>query len=59
MKKSLIAFLLGISFSINAQTYVKAENDTTVLTEYNDGRLWAYRTIGNVMDYINNGHKVE
>lgn len=46
MKKYLITFLLGISFYVNAQTFVKAENDTTVLTEYNDGRLWAYKQIG-------------
>jgi hypothetical protein len=46
MKKYLIALLLGITISVNAQTFVKAENDTTVLTEYNDGRLWAYRQIG-------------
>ena len=46
MKKNLIALLFGITLSVNAQTFVKAENDTTVLTEYNDGRLWAYRQIG-------------
>ena len=46
MKKYLIILLLGITFSVNAQEFVAAENDTTVLTEYNDGRLWAYRRIG-------------
>lgn len=49
MKKLLIAFLLGISFSAEAQDYVIAENDTTALTEYNDGRLWAYKQYG---DYV-------
>ena len=43
MKKYLIALLLEITLSVNAQEFVAAENDTTVLTEYNDGRLWAYR----------------
>lgn len=38
--------LLGITFSVNAQEFVAAENDTTVMSEYNDGRLWAYRQIG-------------
>lgn len=46
MKKCLIAFLLGFSFSVNAQDFIAAENDTTVMSEYNDGRLWAYRQIG-------------
>lgn len=46
MKKYLITLLLGITFSVNAQEFVAAENDTTVMTEYNDGRLWAYRQIG-------------
>ena len=46
MKKYLIILLLGITFSVNAQEFVAAENDTTVLTEYNDGRLWVYRRIG-------------
>ena len=31
---------------IQAQTFVAAENDTTVMSEYNDGRIWAYRQIG-------------
>ena len=46
MRKYLIALLLGITISVNAQEFVAAENDTTVLTEYNNGRLWAYRQIG-------------
>ena len=46
MKKCLIALLIGIAFSVNAQEFVALENDTIVLTEYNDGRLWAYRQIG-------------
>lgn len=46
MKNFLIVLLFGITCSVNAQEFVAAENDTTVLTEYNDGRLWAYRRIG-------------
>lgn len=49
MRKLLMAFLLGITFSAEVQNYVIAENDTTVLTEYNDGRLWAYKQYG---DYV-------
>lgn len=29
-----------------AQTFIAAENDTSVMSEYNDGRIWAYRQIG-------------
>ena len=47
MKKYLIAFLLWFTLSVNAQEIVVSENDTTVLTEYNDGRLWAYKHLGN------------
>lgn len=43
MKKYLIFFFLCINISINAQEYSKLENDSTVLTEYNDGLLWAYQ----------------
>ena len=46
MKKILTFALLVLTMSVNAQDFLKAENDTTVLTEYNDGRLWAYRQIG-------------
>lgn len=46
MKKILTFALLVLTMSVNAQDFLKAENDTTVLTEYNEGRLWAYRQIG-------------
>lgn len=49
MKKILISALIAISCSVQAQDFLAAENDTTVLTEYNDGRLWAYRQID---DYV-------
>ena len=38
--------MICLPLVIQAQTFVKAENDTTVMSEYNDGRLWAYRQIG-------------
>ena len=41
-----IIILLCLVSSIKAQTFVKTENDTTVMSEYNDGRIWAYRQIG-------------
>lgn len=47
MKKYILAILFCIVLSVEAQEYVIADNDTTVLTEYNDGRLWAYRQFGN------------
>lgn len=47
MRRILTIALLAISISVQAQDFLAAENDTTVLTEYNDGRLWAYRQIGN------------
>lgn len=30
----------------NAQTFIQSENDTTVTTEYHDGKLWAYQDLG-------------
>lgn len=47
MKKLLILALFAISCSVQAQVLIVEENDTTILAEYNDGRLWAYRQIGN------------
>jgi hypothetical protein len=46
MRSFVIIFLLCLASSLKAQTFVKAENDTTVMSEYNDGRIWAYRQIG-------------
>ncbi len=47
MKKLLyIIFLLCLATSLKAQTFIKAENDTTVKSEYYDGKLWAYRQVG-------------
>ena len=38
--------MLRMSISASAQEFLVVENETTVLTEYNDGMLWAYRQIG-------------
>ncbi len=46
MRRFYIMFFLCLTSSIRAQTFIKADNDTTVMSEYNDGRIWAYRQIG-------------
>jgi len=45
-KKIVIAILLCLPLIVKSQTFIVVDNDTTVLTEYNDGRLWAYKQIG-------------
>ncbi|MBE6301831.1 MAG: hypothetical protein E7085_08295 [Parabacteroides distasonis] len=45
----LIVLLLHLYVNLQAQTFIKSERDTTVFTEYNNGRLWAYRSLGNFM----------
>jgi hypothetical protein len=47
MKKILflIALLLNV-LVVSAQTFMKEESDTTVMSEYNNGHIWAYRKIG-------------
>lgn len=43
----MFSFLLVCaSMNLNAQTFFSEENDTTVMSEYNDGLQWAYRQIG-------------
>ena len=50
MKKLyLFITLLCLASSSKAQMLIKAESDTSVVTEYHNGRLWAYRQIG---DYV-------
>jgi len=46
MRSFVIIFILYLASSLKAQTFVKADNDTTVMSEYNDGRIWTYRQIG-------------
>jgi hypothetical protein len=38
--------MICLPLVILAQTFVRVENDTTVMSEYYDGRLWTYRQIG-------------
>ena len=42
MRNFFILILLCMFSSLHAQTFVKADNDTTVMSEYNDGRIWAF-----------------
>lgn len=49
MRNLFLVILLCLASTLKAQTFVKAENDTTVMSEYNEGRLWAYRQIGNLV----------
>ena len=46
---NFILLLLSWAITCQAQFFVQTENDTTVITEYNDGRLWAYRNIGDAV----------
>lgn len=50
MKKILtIVLFLLVELVANAQDFVVEDNDTTVKSEYNGGRVWAYRQIGNLV----------
>lgn len=42
-----IILVMFVSLNSSAQTFVAEENDTTVITEYFKGYLWAYRKVGN------------
>lgn len=46
MKTILIILFLFLFVDLQAQTFIKPDGDTTVVTEYNEGRLWAYRIWG-------------
>lgn len=46
MKTILIILFLFLFVDLQAQTFIKPDGDTTVFTEYNEGRLWAYRIWG-------------
>lgn len=47
MKIGCITILILFSVCCRAQTLVSEENDSTVITEYNDGKLWVYRNVDN------------
>lgn len=49
MRIIIIATLLAIVASVKAQTLIVEETDSTLLSEYNDGRLWAYRQIDDIV----------
>lgn len=49
MKIFLITSLILLSTTTKAQSFIVDENDSTTITEYYNGQLWAYRQIG---DYI-------
>lgn len=46
MKQYILIALLYLPLSIHAQELLVDENDTTIMSEYNDGRVWAYKQIG-------------
>ena len=46
MRIIILATLLAIATSVKSQTLIKEESDSTLLSEYNDGRIWAYRQLG-------------
>ena len=41
----LLIFILISVINVQAQTFIKTEQDSTVITEYNDGHMWIYRNI--------------
>lgn len=45
-KIQFVILLLCLSLQIHAQTVIKNDNDTTIMTEYNDGKQWAYQRLG-------------
>ncbi len=49
MKYVLLIILSWLSINATAQKFLIHENDSTVFTEYNDGKLWAYKHID---DYV-------
>lgn len=46
MRILIFIVFLCLIYPLNAQTLIKVESDTTVISEYNDGRIWAYRQTG-------------
>lgn len=48
-RKLCMGLMFCFATVAQAQSFVKAENDTTVIAEYLDGRVWAYRQLGDVL----------
>lgn len=48
MRNKLVIYFIFVFLSLeaNAQTFIAAENDTTIWSEYYDGHIWAYRKVG-------------
>ena len=49
LRHIIITIMLMIPIFASAQSIIKEQDDTTIVTEYNDGRLWAYKQIGNIV----------
>lgn len=49
LRHIIITILLITPILTSAQSFIKEKNDTTTVTEYNDGRLWAYKQIGDII----------
>ena len=47
MKAICISALLFLTVLCQAQSFIGTENDSTIMTEYNDGKFWVYRNINN------------
>ena len=41
----LLIFILISVINVQAQTFIKTEQDSTAIMEYNDGHMWIYRNI--------------
>lgn len=48
MKRFFFAICVLLSYACNAQTFISSPNNS-VLTEYNDGKLWAYQNRDNIV----------
>lgn len=48
--KFILAFvLMCLPAWVGGQTFLRNDNDTSVVTEYLDGKLWAYRNNGGLI----------
>ena len=54
MRNVFIILFVSFTAIIQAQTLIKEENDTTITTEYNDGRLWAFKKQSDIVVGVTN-----
>lgn len=47
MKAICMSTLLFLTVLCQAQSFIDTENDSTIMTEYNDGKFWVYRNVNN------------